>query len=121
MGGNKYFLILAMVGMVIWNIPYTASTFTGDHTYYGDSVQCTKCHDVDIGIHTGTTAHDNFTCASCHRSEPGVIYQSKGVAGNTAHAASMSSCSNCHNATVLTSGPTTALTSGPTTVLAIGP
>lgn len=96
-----------MIGMIIYNMPYTTSTFSGSHSYYNGAVQCTKCHDVDIEIHTGTTDHNNFTCESCHRSEPGIRYQSKGISGNEAHAASRSACSNCHNSTVPMAGPVT--------------
>lgn len=118
MNGNKILaLTVALMGIVLWNMPNTISTSAGEHSYGNASSMCEKCHlDINIELHTGTDAHNNFTCASCHRTESSVTYQSKNTSGKEAHAASMGSCYNCHESFNVTSGTTKTLISGSSTL-----
>lgn len=76
-----FWILLILVGMLLWYIPNTISLFSGQHSYYnidpnGSQVPCKKCHgDIDIEIHT-SYIHSNFTCSDCHRSQEGVQYAS---------------------------------------------
>lgn len=99
-------VILALLGMLLWYIPGTISLFSGQHSYYninanGSQIPCQKCHgDVSVELHTGYI-HDNFTCNDCHRIQKGVQYASGDGANNTtpgmmAHAASLVKCVECH-------------------------
>lgn len=96
--GKKWLLFLiALIGIILWNMPDTIPMFTGTHSFYKGSAPCEKCHgDINITIHTNTTAHGGFSCAYCHRSEPNVTYASNTTEGMEAHAASLGSCYNCH-------------------------
>ena len=119
---KELLLVVAIIGTVIWSSQVTESKFAGTHSFYAGSAPCTKCHGSNITSHTGTTAHDNFTCDTCHRAEPNITYQSKNMPGHEAHAASRGSCANCHTVIVVPA-PTTTLTvaPAPTTTLTVAP
>lgn len=83
------FLIIAVIGATIWNIPDTASLFQGQHTFYNGSAPCTKCHqDIQdiLNLPDVPSAHnENIGCRDCHTRD-----------GNSSHAASKIACSQCH-------------------------
>lgn len=119
---KELLLVVAIVGTMMWSSQVTESKFAGTHSFYVGSAPCVKCHGSNITSHTGTTAHDNFTCGECHRAEPNITYQSKNVSGHEAHAASRGSCADCHTIIVM-SAPTTTLTAtpAPTVTLMVTP
>jgi len=120
MGGNKLILFLiAVIGVFLWNMPSTISMFNGTHGYSGNaSSMCEKCHpEINIELHTGSPLHNNFTCSTCHRTEPNVTYQTRNVSGREAHSSSMGSCYNCHSGLNTTSNSTITLTASPTITL----
>lgn len=112
MNGNKLLLFaIAVVGIVLWSMPSTISSFSGTHTFYTGSSPCEKCHgDINITLHTNSTAHDNFTCATCHRGEPNITYNSNSTVGKEVHSSSMSSCTDCHSLLNVIGNATTTLT-----------
>lgn len=112
MNGNKLLLFAtAVVGIVLWNMPNTISSFSGTHTFYTGSSPCEKCHgDISIASHTNSSAHDNFTCITCHRGEPNITYNSNSTVGEEAHSSSMGSCTDCHSLLNMTVSPTSTLT-----------
>jgi predicted CXXCH cytochrome family protein len=91
--GNKYLLIVAIIGISIWNIPDTTSIFQGQHTFYsnesgnGKVAPCEKCHQNirDILSLSETPGEHNKNCRECHTRD-----------GNSSHAASIIKCSKCH-------------------------
>ena len=89
MTGNKYLLVIVLLGIVIYNIPSTTSIFQGQHTFYNVSqIPCEKCHqDIQDILNLPTTPqqHNEIGCKNCHPRD-----------GNTSHAASISNCKNCH-------------------------
>ncbi len=109
---KELLFVVAIVGTMMWSSQVTESKFAGTHSFYVGSASCVKCHDSNITSHTGTTAHDNFTCNTCHRAELNITYQSKNVPGHEAHAASRGSCANCHTIIVMPA-PTMTLTVTP--------
>ena len=119
---KELLLVVAVVGTMMWSSQVTESKFAGTHSFYVGSAPCIKCHNSNITSHTGTTAHDSFTCNTCHRAEPNITYQSKNVPGHEAHAASKGSCANCHTIIVVPA-PTTTLvvTQSPTETLTVIP
>jgi hypothetical protein len=123
MNGNKLLMFLiAAMGILLWNMPTTISTFNGMHSYGNASSMCEKCHpEIIIELHTGSPLHNNFTCATCHRTEPNVTYQTRNMSGREAHSASMGSCYNCHASLNTTSNPTITLTASPTIILTASP
>lgn len=123
MNGNKIIMFfIAVMGILLWNMPNTISTFDGTHSYSNASSMCEKCHpEIEIELHTGSPLHNNFTCATCHRTEPNITYQTKNMSGREAHSASMGSCYNCHDSLNITSNPTITLTASPTIILTASP
>lgn len=123
MNGNKIIMFLvAVIGVLLWNMPTTISTFNGTHSYSDASSMCEKCHpEINIELHTGSPLHNNFTCATCHRTEPNVTYQARNMSGREAHSASMGSCYNCHDSLNITSNSTITLTASPTIILTASP
>lgn len=100
-------ILLILIGLLLWYIPNTISLFSGQHSYYniddnGSQIPCQKCHgDIKVELHTSYT-HNNFTCEDCHRIQTGVQYASGDGIGNTtpgmmAHAASLVNCTECHS------------------------
>lgn len=122
MHGNKIITFtIAVMGILLWNMPTTISTFNGMHSYSDASSMCEKCHpEINIELHTGSPLHNNFTCATCHRTEPNITYQTINMSGREAHSASMGSCYNCHDSLNTTSNSTITLTASPTITLAAG-
>jgi hypothetical protein len=119
MDGNKVILFLiAVIGVILWNMPATMSTFNGIHSYSNPNSMCEKCHpEINIELHTGSSLHNNFTCSSCHRTEPNVTYQTRNISGREAHSSSKGSCNNCHSSLNMSSNFTVTLTSSPTITL----
>jgi len=119
MDGNKLILFLiAVIGVILWNMPTTMSTFNGTHSYSNASSMCEKCHpEINIELHTGTPLHNNFTCATCHRTELNVTYQTRKMSGREAHSSSKGSCNNCHSSLNMISNFTITLTASPTITL----
>lgn len=90
MNGNKYLLIVVLLGITIWNIPSTTSIFQGQHTFYNTTeIPCEKCHkdiqDILNQPQNPYPQHSEIGCKGCHISN-----------GNTSHAASIQKCNNCH-------------------------
>lgn len=89
---NKQILLLVvvLVGITIWNIPNTTSIFYNQHNFYNGSAPCQKCHqDIQdiLALPDTPIQHFDLGCRSCHTRD-----------GNTSHAASISTCINCHSA-----------------------
>jgi DNA-directed RNA polymerase subunit RPC12/RpoP len=81
----KYLVVLvALIGIIFWNLPATNSSFEGQHNFYNRSAPCSKCHgDVDSIL---SNDHREIGCKNCHMPD-----------GNTSHSASVKVyCSNCH-------------------------
>lgn len=100
-------VLLILIGLLLWYIPSTISIFSGTHAYYdinpnGSQIPCTKCHgDISVELHT-SYKHSNFTCEGCHRIQAGVQYASgdgnnSTIPGTMAHAASIVKCTECHS------------------------
>lgn len=100
MNGNKYkFLLIALVGIILWNTPGTVSLLADSHAFYNGSAPCSKCHaDVLAQLEdTGsvTAIHRNLDgeggCRSCH-SNP------INIQGTTIdyHSAYRPNCIECH-------------------------
>ncbi|MGB3458134.1 MAG: hypothetical protein WBB08_02330 [Halobacteriota archaeon] len=113
-------LMAAIVAIGIFALPNSVSLFSGQHTWYDlsksvggtsgvNSVPCEKCHaEIAEEMLSGDNgAHDDLTCAMCHRAPfTGYTYArggySVGAGGNPptpgqeAHAASTVECMDCH-------------------------
>ena len=89
MTGNKYLLIVALIGITIYSIPSTTSIFQGQHTFYNTTqIPCEKCHQdiVDIlNLPATPQKHTGIGCKNCHTRD-----------GNASHSASIISCKSCH-------------------------
>lgn len=96
-------VIIAIVAVGIIALPYTASLFAGEHTWYnlsgkGSNVPCKKCHaDIAEELEAGGH-HKNFACEKCHRCNTSITYAnaSQSQPGEEAHAASTIYCGYCH-------------------------
>ena len=98
MAGDKLFLVVAtFIGIVLWNMPSTISTFAGDHTFYNvTNIDCTKCHS-DILSQLSETGRVNAlhfngsdSCKTCH-----TISQTMN-SSEEYHAAFKPNCTDCH-------------------------
>lgn len=80
-------ILVAVAGIIFWNIPATTSLFYGEHTFSNTSnIQCEKCHqDVSTLLLNSPQAHQDLGCKGCHTADR-----------NTSHAAKILSCSDCH-------------------------
>lgn len=87
--GNKYLLIVVLIGIAIYNVPSTTSIFQGQHTFYNTTqIPCEKCHqDIQDILNLPTTPqeHTEIGCKNCHTRD-----------GNTSHSAATISCNSCH-------------------------
>jgi len=60
-GNKKLMFLIAVMGVLLWNMPTTISTFNGTHSYSNASSMCEKCHpEINIELHTGSPLHNNF-------------------------------------------------------------
>ena len=104
MTGNKLLLIVVIfIGIVLWNIPSTMSTFAGTHTFYNATkTDCAKCHsDIltqlsDTGrvnaLHFNNSSNSDG-CKACH-----TISQTMN-SSEEYHAAFKPNCTDCHQNT----------------------
>ncbi len=78
--------ILALLGIILWNMPSSNSVFTGEHSFYQTSAPCIKCHikESNTLTHTGTLNH-TMDCRVCHTRD-----------GQTSHSAKRGTCYDCH-------------------------
>ena len=78
---------MAIIGVVLWNMPQTASLFQGQHTFYNASqIPCEKCHaDIADLLINSPSEHETYGCKGCHTRD-----------GNESHAAKIVSCNDCH-------------------------
>lgn len=98
MAGNKLLLIVVtFIGIVLWNMPSTVSTFSGTHAFYNvTKTDCAKCHsDILTQLsETGrvNTLHFNSSdsCKICH-----TISQTMN-SSEEYHAAFKPNCTDCH-------------------------
>ena len=103
------FLIMAIVFLGIVVLPYSASLFAGQHTWYelseGYGSKCVKCHadiyeELSAGGHHKKIAGvgEGEECLVCHRANESIIYAnaSQSQQGQQAHAASTINCGYCH-------------------------
>ena len=103
------FAIMAIVFLGIVVLPYSASLFTGQHTWYelseGYGSKCVKCHADIYGELSAGGHHKNIVgvddgeeCLICHRANESIIYAnaSRSRGGEEAHAASTINCGYCH-------------------------
>jgi hypothetical protein len=102
MNGNKYvFLIIALVGIILWNTPATVSLLVDSHAFYNGSAPCSKCHGDILGqledSGSVNAMHRNLDgeggCISCH-SNP--INIQGGNATTDYHSAYRPECIECH-------------------------
>ncbi len=102
MNGNKYgFLIIALLGIILWNTPNTVSLLVDSHAFYNGSAPCSKCHGDILGQLEATGSvnamHRNLDgesgCRSCH-SNP--INIRGGNATTDYHSAYRPECIECH-------------------------
>jgi len=113
------FATIAIVVIGIIALPYAASLFSGEHSWYelsagGSDVPCEKCHaDIadeyqDAFAHPLYAPHKTYPCAHCHRvsgfgekNGSGMNYASGDGSGSTpgkqAHAAVIVECMDCHD------------------------
>jgi len=103
-------LTVAIIAIGIFALPSTVSLFSGQHTWYDlsgkpNDVPCEKCHaEIEDEMQSGDNgAHEDLTCAMCHRT-PFTTYtygsgEDNGTTfkpGKEAHAASTVECMHCH-------------------------
>lgn len=98
MTGNKLFLIVvALMGIVLWNMPSTISTFAGSHAFYNVTrTDCAKCHS-DILTQLSETGRVNTlhiglndSCKACHTVSETIN------SSEEYHAAFKPNCADCH-------------------------
>jgi hypothetical protein len=90
---------VALVGVVLWNMPSTMSTFSGEHSFYNVSkVDCLKCHsDIltqmsDVGMVNNLHFNNSDSCKICHTiSQDEHINSSEGY-----HSGFKPNCVGCH-------------------------
>lgn len=78
--------ILALLGIILWNMPAGNSVFAGGHSFYQTSAPCIKCHfeESNTLTHTSTLNH-TMDCRSCHPRD-----------GQSSHSAKRGTCYDCH-------------------------
>jgi len=78
-------VMVALIGILFWNLPATNSSFKGQHSFYTE-VDCTKCHleQTNYLTHTSTLNH-TMTCKICHPQDR-----------MSSHSARRGSCYVCH-------------------------
>ena len=101
MTGNKWLsTVIAIIGILLWNMPSTISTFAGTHTFYDVSnIDCAKCHS-DILTQLSETGRVNILhfndssnsdgCRTCH-----TISQTMN-SSEEYHAGFNPNCIDCH-------------------------
>lgn len=94
--GSMLFLVV-IIGIVLWNMPSTISTFAGGHAFYNvTKIDCTKCHS-DILTQISETGRVNAlhfnssdSCMICH-----TISKTMN-SSEEYHAAFKPNCTDCH-------------------------
>jgi hypothetical protein len=101
MAGSKLFLIVvALIGIMLWNMPSTVSTFAGTHAFYNvTKTDCAKCHSDILTqisesgrineLHSNNSSNSDG-CRTCH-----TISQTMN-SSEEYHAAFRPNCSDCH-------------------------
>lgn len=98
---QKIVVLLALLGIMTWNLPDSLSLLANDHDFFNSSAPCFKCHgDILFQIEDygdTNTLHrslDNQSgCKSCHMNAPIMRGQNK---SEDFHAASFPMCLDCH-------------------------
>ena len=98
---KKIVIVLALIGIITWNLPTSLSLFANTHAFYNITAPCYKCHnDVlnqiqDFGyinmLHN--TLDSSSGCMSCHIDAPQIRGE---VVQEDFHASSRPMCLDCH-------------------------